>query len=351
MLNYTFDLRRMLCEATVERALRDIQREAKRSLRNLVDLGMNFSHGRFSSHFFGMVQTMLTDEQSAYFEAAQDLTQRVNTDTIKTFGINVGLEGCTRGARRIREQESREGCNVPWALTICAGDRGVRIADCLRLVEEGSALGICVYVLLDCGLTGDDIQLLASSYPKCAFCLFSDSFCASLRELTQLQDLHNVMFFVDGDSSARSDSMRNLKTGRFLYGMYRWYDDDSFDAVTCEKALDSYREDGPAIVCLLPRSGTTPATCRLVNQRATSQRISQLYPYCIMELCGDLLAVDTVISGDECSVSVCPDGQVYTHQSGRLEGADFSIHSASLLQLLHRAVPKAPAQEGGASHG
>lgn len=341
MLNYNFDLRRVLCEATVDRAIRDIQRDTKRSLRNVVDLGLNFtSGGRLFHTVLEAARDLLSDEQSAYFETVQTVLQTVDTDTIKTFGLNIGLEGCTRGAKKIRELEESGGFNIPWALTICAGDKGVGLADCQRLVEEGTALGIYVYLLMDRGMNVEALRQLSSANPKCAFVVLSGTLCAREDDTTHLSDLHNVLFLIDGDSPEKLASLRNLRGARCLYGLYRWYDAATACCVTDDDALDTYREGGPVFLCLIPRPGTPQEICRHVNGRTSALRKSRLYPYCPMELSGDLLAVDTTISDDGCAVTICSNGQISTLGKGLLSGSEFSIYHNSLEDLLRRAAPK-----------
>lgn len=340
MRNFNFDLPRMLCEATVERAMRDIQRDTKRSLRNLVDLGLNFTSGRYSHSILEMVQTMLSDEQSAYFEAVQMAIQNVDAETLKTFLINVGLEGCTRGAKKIRELEERENFNIPWALTICAGREGVGLSDCLRLVEEGMALGGYVYLLLDTGLDGLFLAQLATAYPKCAFVLLTGALCADESEMAHLQELHNVMYFIDADMPEKEESLRNLQAERCLYGLYRWYNQENAAAVISDAALDSYRDDNPISLCLIPREETPQAVRRAVSTRISGVRKSLLYPYCALEYSIDLLAVDVAVSGDGCAVAVCPNGQIHTVRKGTLSGEEFSIYHHALAEILRRATPK-----------
>ena len=341
MLNYNFDLRRVLCEATVDRAIRDIQRDTKRSLRNAVDLGLNFTAGgRLFHSVLEAARDLLSDEQSAYFESIQTVLQTVDQDTIKTFGLNVGLEGCTRGAKRIRELEESGGFNIPWALTLCAGDQGVGLADCQRLVEEGTALGIYVYLLMDHGMNVEALRQLSSTNTKCAFVVLSGTLCAGEEDTAHLSDLHNTIFLVDADCPELIPSLRNLLGARCLYGLYRWYGEENADAVTDDDALDAYREGGALALCLIPRLGTSAETECRVNARTTAIRESRLYPYFPFELSQDLLGVDTAISGDGCAVTICSNGQISTLNKGLLPGSDFSIYHNSLEDLLRRAAPK-----------
>ena len=53
------DLTRLLIESAVDRALRDMERDSHRTIRNLLDLALPFSKGSFERHFFTLCQQML----------------------------------------------------------------------------------------------------------------------------------------------------------------------------------------------------------------------------------------------------------------------------------------------------
>lgn len=340
MRNNDFDLLRILCEATVDRGLREIQRESKRSLRNFVDLAMNFSKGKLSRHFLGLFQSMLKDENSAYFEAAQALTQEVDLDTLKTFCVNFSLEGCSRGARKIRELEDSQGFNIPWAAVLCAGSEGLDLSDCLRFVGEGTELGINVYFLLDYSFSGESLQRLSSAYPKCAFFFLDNGLCADSRELFHLQDLRNVMYLIDIDKPGWQETADSLRRGKFLYGVYRWYGDENADRVSNEAALEQYQDDGTFVIFLLAEKNCSQEKQDMVRSRAMQQRMAQEYPFCLLDLGGDMRSIDSVLSDGACSLAIGPDGQAVMAQAGTLEGPDYNVHSSSLQEILQRAARK-----------
>ena len=89
---------------------------------------------------------MLENETSPYYQLLDRALRTCDRQTLKTFGINVGYEACSKGARRIREIEAAQGFNVPWALTIQAGSQGLSRLYLQRLVTEGTELGIRVFL-------------------------------------------------------------------------------------------------------------------------------------------------------------------------------------------------------------
>lgn len=57
---------RFITGSVVKRTLKDIKDNPERSIRNLVDMALQFSGGRFQQDFFTTAQTMLQNENSAY---------------------------------------------------------------------------------------------------------------------------------------------------------------------------------------------------------------------------------------------------------------------------------------------
>ena len=104
---------RVLIETVVKGALKAIKDSPERGIRNLVDIALQFSKGRFQQNLFSTVQTMLQNESSAYYELVRDVIFHTDTDRLFTFGMNLGYNGCTIGAQRIRENEKRMNCNIP----------------------------------------------------------------------------------------------------------------------------------------------------------------------------------------------------------------------------------------------
>lgn len=52
-------LSRILIETTVRQTLKGLQENPKRSIRNVVDMALQFSEGRFQSRFFETAQELL----------------------------------------------------------------------------------------------------------------------------------------------------------------------------------------------------------------------------------------------------------------------------------------------------
>lgn len=167
------DMTRVLVESTIRRTLKAMQESPEREARNLVDAGAQFSTGRFQTRLISHAQRMLQNSKSAYYALVKDVVTYADHDNIATFGVNLGYNSCTKGARLIRETEREKGFNIPWALHLrvsqekLAGDPGLYPS----ILREGTSLGIYTYLLFVPG-DAQAVLPLVMEYPDCAFLLF-----------------------------------------------------------------------------------------------------------------------------------------------------------------------------------
>lgn len=94
------NMSRILIETVVRRTLKDMKENPERSIRNLVDMALHFSEGRFQKNFFQAAQTMLKNENSPYYALLRNISSSVDTERLVTFGMNLGYNSCTLGAKK-----------------------------------------------------------------------------------------------------------------------------------------------------------------------------------------------------------------------------------------------------------
>ncbi|MBQ8401413.1 MAG: hypothetical protein IJX14_05735, partial [Clostridia bacterium] len=163
------DVRRVLIESMIRRTLDDMKENPGRGTRNLIDLGMNFAKGRFQQQFFHEAQEMLENESSAYYPMVQDIVTHVDNDRLLTFGMNIGYNSCTIGAKTIRQIEAEKRFDVPWALTLETNGWSAGQLD--SVIAQGEVLGIHTWQLF----TGESPLRhlpVISSHENSAFILF-----------------------------------------------------------------------------------------------------------------------------------------------------------------------------------
>lgn len=140
---------RILIETIIKRTLRNIKDNPERGIRNLIDMALQFSEGRFQKDFFTAAQTMLQNENSAYYDLVRDVVNRTDSDRLLTFGMNLGYNGCTIGAQRIRDNEKKFHCNIPWAVTLLIDAEHFENnkQKYHAFIQDGEFLGIYVWML------------------------------------------------------------------------------------------------------------------------------------------------------------------------------------------------------------
>lgn len=114
---------------------------------------------------------MLRNEKSAYYPLIKDVVSHVDEERLVTFGMNLGYNGCTRGAKTIRQIEQEEGFNIPWALSFSLNPAQIENGCYSSVIHQGTELGIYVYLMEDSDPVEQSLALTAE-HPDCAFVLF-----------------------------------------------------------------------------------------------------------------------------------------------------------------------------------
>lgn len=143
------DISRIFIESVLNKALKEINKSPRRTARNLIDMGVNFSKGHLQKVFLSYVQELLQNQNSAYYDLIKDVTDHVDKGIISTFGMNLGYNGCTKGVKRIREVENLENFSVPLSLSMRLDGEKLTEEDSIyqKIIRQGKALGIYVYLL------------------------------------------------------------------------------------------------------------------------------------------------------------------------------------------------------------
>ena len=327
------DINRILIETAVKRALRDMDEAPERAARNLVDLGMNFSGGRFQKRFLGTAREMLRNEDSAYYQLAKNVLASTDLETLIQFGMCVGYNSCTKGSRLIRSLEAEHHFNIPWALTLHMEhplDRQ-REAAYASAVVQGMELGIYTYFI---HMSGDCSPLLElfRKYTDCAFVLFLDGSVPQDAFLRQMKELHNVMLCVPaGEDTVQV--CRILCKERLLYSVYVPYRAQDKERILDGSWLAPLMEGRPFFTVLLADDGCPQKIQQEIYRYVLAARQSQQYSTILADYRQDMLAIDTVVSDQGCSAGFCCDGALAS-QKGKLEDPRFNLFKNSLRDIL-----------------
>lgn len=344
------EMTRLLLETAVDKGINDIERDCNRSLRKLVDLGAHFSSSRFQKEFFLYTQQLLRNEQSPCYSLIKRIVADCDHETVKRFGINLGYNSWTRGARTIRALEGRLGFNIPWEITLqTSGKDGSQLSfDRLdAIVQEGRELGIFTYILGGAQVLDISLTLLFSRYTDCAFFLLLPPGAINDASLAQISDCRNLMVCLNTEEEGFEAAAKALHARRCIYSAHRFYNDGDADAIVsgewAQRAIDAGCVAG-VLVCGAHCSQTTAGA---VQKYARDELTGQQSPVFISELFADSLSIDEVISADGRFLGIDSHGRAVTLSAGKHAWVSTGevVEKGSLQTVLSRVMPKA---SGGA---
>ncbi len=304
------DMNQMLIESIIRKTLRDIPDSPKRSIRNIIDLTLNFSNG-FQKKFLKAAQLMLQNENSAYYDIAKDAVENINHDTICNFGVNVGYNSCTKGAKTIRQIENKEHFNIPWTLTIIIDSHRFNVSYLQYddVITQGKALGIYTYLLFtDRRLS--HFSTFIDRHPDCAFVLFTTAQELSVNWLDELKPLHNLMISVEADSNIE-DTCLLLRDRKLLYSIYMGYDEFNKCDIVNGSWVRSVLPNHPYFIFLFPKKECLSNVENEVYQQIKLYRDKQSFPTFLLDLKWDNMLIDSIISEHPCTAAFDKDGQLH----------------------------------------
>lgn len=330
---------RILIQTTVRKAIRDIRETPQRSTRNLVDMAQHFANGRFQQEFFQMAQKMLSDEHSAYYTLLQELATHVDEEKLITFGMNVGYNSATFGAKRIRHLEETVGHNIPWTLCLEISRKSFSQwkEQYHALIEAGEEMGIFTWMMFSHFCAADCIEL-AARHPNSAFVLFCDHAEINWPLIDCASDLSNLMLAVPMDENAEL-TCDLLREAGLLYSVYTAYGEDDLHHIQNGDLFCDMEQLHPAFSAFIPKHDCPRAVREKAYEAIHAARMAQRHATMLWELRQDCMVVDRIISGDGCWAGFDAEGRFYgVDESGQEQ--IFAFNGSSLEALLGQAFPK-----------
>lgn len=329
---------KILIETIVRKTIRDIKESPERSTRNVVDMALQFSKGRFQKQFFSMIQDKLKNEHSAYYGLVRDVVNHVDIEQLVTFGMNLGYNSCTTGAEIIRKNEEKLNCNIPWTVILQVdGDTFKEHSERYQaIVQEGGALGIYSWMLFT-ESRPIEVLPLVSNYPDCAFFLCCDPKNITVEFLDAVSTLSNLMIVVrcDGDADEACELLRRAER---LYSVYYPYSEADVPAITSGDLFSEMEHLHPAFSVLLAKLDCPENTRQQVSDLVSAARAEQRYQTMLWEMDSDNRMVDHVISEEDCAVYFDHEGSLYKYDVPAQPSCN--LFTDLLKEILQRAFSK-----------
>lgn len=329
-----------LIEATVNSAIKRIQNDPERSMRNIVDMALMFcSNGRFQQQFLELAQKMLENEDSSYYRLIPDLLANTDSKRITSMGINVGYHSCTRGARMIRKNEEEQGFNVPWciSLDIDADMFQKNKKQYLNLLDEGQNLGIYTWIIRAQNNLLSIIEL-TQKYTDCAFILICNPQDINESILDEFSEIYNIMFAINYTYGIE-DTCTLLRKRKFLYSVLYQYTEQNAVNILNDSVLYDL-SSLHAVFSLFCAESQCPAHLQKeIFEYIQNMRFKQCFAIFPFDLIHDIHFIDEIISKDGVSIWFDCEGNTHTIFPER-KTFSYNLFENSLTNLLKRIVPK-----------
>lgn len=335
------EITRAIIDATLDRGLREIEEDPKRSIRKLADMGKRFSRGRFVQDLYTLFQELLRNDDSPYYTAIEHLLRNTERKALKDFGINIGYTSLTYGANLIRTNERHRDYQIPWALVLRMNPRlpdSIDASELRLLLRQGTELGIYTYILR-CRGEFPDLSALTEifrKYSRCSFIFFLPDEKLSAEHLALLKRCTNIMSMFAAEGTYTDINTRSMRRQKSLYGIYAYYGDADGDSWIRRNRCQNFGSYESSFVLMVPRDDCSSEYRKEIDQYIRSVRIQQLHPFVLLNLYSDIYQIDRSISNEPCFFELMEDGTIHT-QDGYIQ--DYH-RTSSLDRLFTLALPK-----------
>ncbi len=332
---YNRNFTRVLIETVVDRGIRDVTDDPKRSLRRLADMGKQFSEGRFQKASFGHITNLLKNDDSPYYGMLENFLATVDHKAIKTFGLNMGYDSWTYGARLIRHESEERGYMLPWVIQIHYNPEGggrLKIKDINAIIERLSPLGVNTYVIIKEHGIPDDPELvnMIQCHPECAFFLFINDAKIAPEQAEIIKNIGNAVISVNiaiQDALSTCQMLRKIKA---LYVIHYQYSADEVESFSDVDYIDKWLSYGSAFIFLIQKDSDKG----LAGRFARNSRMQQEYPILVWDVYSDIRLVNEMISDTPFIFELSSDGDIIypTETSINIIGND-------IISALEKTAP------------
>ena len=346
-MNKTRNMHQAMIKVAVDKALRDIQENASRGIRNLVDLGIHFAKGPHQKEFLYNAQKMLHNKNSQYYKLTDRVIRNVDHHILKKFGINLGYNSWTYGAKIIRECEKKYSYNIPWTTIFDFRQQAETIlpaTEISAILSYGEEIGVycgIFFINRDQAYLRDLVKIL-TSHPDSAYCLFLEPELITDTITREIVSAGNIIIALELDTAAENTRCRKavdiLLKNKCLYGTYSVYNDNNLEYIMSHNYMGQIARLQCSFAFLI-RENLTAQNKERFSKFLQTTRNAIYYPYFLIDFYDDLAIISQKISEEKCLISIKTNGEIVTRMRDKLtEGINIRTHS--LQTILEKALPK-----------
>lgn len=334
-------LMRQTIDIAVRKAMVDIQKDAKRSIRNLVDLGLFFSRSENQKWFFSTAKKIVSNPCNPYNRLISRLLAEVEHETVKTVGINLGYSSLTYGSGKLKKMHMETGVPLPWIILFDALEA---CGDFLRFMEafigQGSEMGIYCYILRSFGK--EDITALcniAKHFGECTFILDTEPEEITEQNAGAINAVHNMLVYVRSQRGELEEercvnAFEILRKSRCFYGFLTGCNDGNISRVTAPEYIQSAILHGNRFGVYVADEDASEACKEELYSFVCSERSEEGQPLVTFDWFSDIRHISSrILSGGGC-LAIHAAEKVYCDYMKLREPLEFS-----LIDIIERHMP------------
>lgn len=337
---------RTFISAAVDKGFKDIERDPKRSVRQLVDLGTFFAKGRFQRYFFDIFGEMLRNEHSSYYKWIHDLVVDADQKQLKTFGMNLAYNSWTVGAKTVRALEQTEGHNVPWTIVFRMDKGGKLSVEMLDdVIRQGRSMGIYCYVFF-CSESYSPLQLapLFRRYRDCAFMAFLQENQVDEPLAETMLEVKNTLACIRCDNNRFLEKAALLHSRSCFFAAWYPYSDGSSGQIYRKQILPQVLQAKAPFFFFVASENCSADSQSKVREYTIHTRQAQRDPVFCIDFYTDIAFIDHVISSDAYVLSFDKNGMAIPAPGAALLQS-LALGSNTLQILLQKILPHPPAAQ------
>ncbi len=330
-------LSRVLIETVVRNTLKDIQDAPERGTRKLVDMALHFTSGQHQTHFFEIAHAMLEDENSSYYAIIRDAVTQIDEEHLVQFGLNVGYNSCIAGTKAIRAAQQKEHIYIPWTLFLQIDTNDARYVGnrYQSIVHQGRALGIYTWMLF-CRTKPNKLLPLITANPECAFVVFCRPHDITDELIEQCCALPQMLLAVHLTDGAQEVCQR-LRASRVPYAVFGAYSDGA--SILNDVWITQAEALHPVFSILIPMLDCPEIVQQQVYDYTLRIRSGQRHRTVLIEMSGDLRAINRIVSGDSCITGFDIEGHPLSTCPLPQDCAHACIFQSNLIEILRMVMP------------
>ncbi len=291
----TYTITKAMIESTVDHGIKSMEEDPKRSMRRLCDLGRQFSKSRCQDYLFGIIQELLENEDSSYYDLVANALKNTDHGTIRDFGVAFGYTSWTYGARMLRSFEKKTGHAAPLTLMLrfqpdLAG--GLSISDIDNIIQQGTAIGIFSYFIREVGGSSDSYEIinLFRKYPDCGFAYFRSSGRLTAAQIQMMKLCKNLLTLLPCEDSETALTAPFLRDNKILFGISALYN-SAYSTEQVSEALRNVIPSEATFFIPIADDSVPESEIQKFTDLCYKSRLEQNYPVFVMDYYGDTAAL------------------------------------------------------------